>query len=114
VYLVVVELFEIVGQPEPGDRMVPTEKKLFHVTKNGPIYTVEDDEIDLLRQWVRRRNGFLVAPVDQLRPRIQDDHRSNSMAYFPRSQLRSDWIQTLNRSVSAKNGHQIRKGRGIA
>jgi hypothetical protein len=114
VYLVVVELFEIVGRPNPGDRMYPTEPKLFHVTKTGQTYTVDDDEIDVLRQWLRHHGGFLVVPVDQLRVRIQDDNRANSMVYFPRSQMRSDWIQTLNRSVAAKNGHDIRRGRGVA
>jgi hypothetical protein len=114
VYIVVVELFEIVGRPDPGDRMVPTEPKLFHVTRTGQTLTVDDGEIDLLRHGVRQRGGFLVAAIDQLRVRVQDDHRGNSMVYFPRNQMRSDWIQTLNRSVAARNGHDIRKGRGVA
>ena len=51
---------------------------------------------------------ILAARISHLRPRLSV-MRGVPMAYFPRSQLRTDWLETLNRHIVAKDRPRARR-----
>jgi len=113
VILIVVELFRIDRVPNSDEdvRMVPTTPaaRLIDRLLKAENEELADHYLGLLREAVHSVNGILCAPLANLRPRPGRDNTGNAMCYFPRSQLRSDWLDSLNRRVLYRDRPRARR-----
>jgi hypothetical protein len=112
VFLVVVEVFRVDHVPEEaeweeGIRMCTTTRSRYVRWCLEADNDVDREEcLEKLRASVHAVNGVRALAISQLGVRPNGD-----MVYFPRGQLRPDWLATLNRHVIAKDRGRAKRAR---